>query len=232
MKDSATRRLETLIRVRQYGASHAATFPANSRGAEVLAEVDAAITELETHASAQHSGKSALSANTTLTASARAELREDLEAIRRTARAMSHATPGLEDKFRLPRSPRDQELLAAARSFAADVVSLKAEFVRRGLPADFVEDLNADVEAFAASIDGKAQKAGERVAATAAIDSAVERGVNAVRELDAIVRNTFRQDPAALAEWTSASHTERAPRAAHAAPNAPPDAKQPAPAHT
>jgi hypothetical protein len=43
--------------------------------------------------------------------------------------------------------------------------------------------------------------------------------MNAVRELDAIVRNTFRDDPATLAEWTSARHIERAPR--HAAPQTP-----------
>ena len=33
-----------------------------------------------------------------------------------------------------------------------------------------------------------------------------------VRKLDAIVRNKYANNPAPLAEWTSASHTERAPR--------------------
>jgi hypothetical protein len=33
-----------------------------------------------------------------------------------------------------------------------------------------------------------------------------------LRELDAIVRNIFDDDPASLAAWTSASHVERAPR--------------------
>jgi hypothetical protein len=49
------------------------------------------------------------------------------------------------------------------------------------------------------------------VAATVAVSDAAERGHNAVRELDAIVRNIFRDDPAALAEWESASHVERPP---------------------
>lgn len=34
----------------------------------------------------------------------------------------------------------------------------------------------------------------------------------AALELDAVVSNLFRDDPAALAEWTTAGHTERAPR--------------------
>jgi hypothetical protein len=230
MKDSATRRLETFIRVRRFGASHSSAFPAGSRGAEVLAEVDAVIAEMEADASAQHTGRHAAMAGTALIAAARAELREDLEAIRRTARVMALNSPGLEDKFRLPRKARDQELLAAARSFAQEALPLRQEFTRRGLPADFIEDLNADVEAFGRAIDGKAQQAGARVAATASIDAAIERGTNAVRELDAVVRNVFRADPAALAEWTSASHTERAPRSV-AGRTATTPAQPPPPAH-
>ncbi len=59
----------------------------------------------------------------------------------------------------------------------------------------------------------------EQVTATAAIDAVLERAVNIVRELDAIMRNQFANDPATLAAWLSASHTERAPR--RAAPPSP-----------
>jgi hypothetical protein len=226
MKDATTRRLETFIGVRQFGVTHAQSFPADSRGGEVLADINSTITEMESHASAQDSGKRASKEGTTLLAIARADLHADLEDIRRTARSMAHTIPGLADKFRLPGHARDQELLATARSFAADAAPLKAEFIRRGLPATFIEDLNADIEAFARAIDGREQKTGARIAATAAIDAAIERGMNAVRELDAIVRNLFRDDPATLAEWTSASHTERAPRgnAGAATPAQPPPA--------
>jgi hypothetical protein len=225
MTDSEIRRLEMFIRVRQYGRTRDTSFPADSRAHELLTEIDAIIAELESHTAAQSAGARASMQGTTLKASARAELREDLEAINHTARAMSHAIPGIEDKFRLPRNSGDQAWLAAARSFATEIVPLKAEFIRRGLPAEFVEDLHADVQAFADAVDAKTQHAGAKVAATAAIDGAVERGMNVVRELDAVVRNVFRNDPSALAEWTSASHTERAARratpGAHAT-NAPP----------
>jgi hypothetical protein len=36
--------------------------------------------------------------------------------------------------------------------------------------------------------------------------------MNATRKLDAIVRNKFRDDPAALAAWESARHVESATR--------------------
>lgn len=52
-------------------------------------------------------------------------------------------------------------------------------------------------------------------------DDAIERGMNAVRALDSIVHNTFRDDSATLAEWTSASHVQRQAHAA-SAPETPP----------
>jgi hypothetical protein len=215
MKDTEVRRLEMFIRVRQFGATRQASFPKDTRGSEVLAQVNAVITELEGHATTQASGARAAKEGTALKAVARAALREDLEAISRTARAMALTMPGLADKFRLPRNAGDQALLTAARAFAQDAAPLKEEFTRRGLPAGFLSELNAGITAFEESINSRAQKTGTRIAATVAVDDAIERGMNAVRELDAIVRNVFRNDPAALAEWTSASHVERAPNHAN-----------------
>lgn len=218
MNNLETRRLEMFLRVRQFGAAHAAAFPAGSRGAEVLALLNAVVTELEGHATAQASGASAAREGTAQKAAAREALREDLEAISRTARAMALTTPGLDDKFRLPRNGGTQAWLTAARSFALDAEPVKAEFTRRGLPADFLEDLASDIRALEEAINSRSQNAGARVAATVAIDDAIERGMTAVRELDAIVHNLFRDDDAALAEWTSASHTERQPRRTPAPP--------------
>jgi hypothetical protein len=225
MKDSEVRRLEMFIRVRAFGLAHADAFHANTRGGEVLAILNSIITEMEVHADAQSSGTRAAREVTTLKSIRRAALREDLEAISRTARAMALTTPGLDDKFRQPRNVGDQAWLAAARSFAADAVSLKTEFIRRGLPQAFLDDLNADIHDFEESISSRAQTSGERVSATVAIDESIERGINAVRELDATVQNVFRDDASTLAHWTSASHTERGPR--HQAPAVQPTPTQP-----
>ncbi|HEX8138458.1 MAG TPA: hypothetical protein VF544_12775 [Pyrinomonadaceae bacterium] len=216
MKDTITRRLDTFIRVRQFGSSYAAAFTAGSRGREVLDDLNEVITEMEDHAAAQSSGKRAAKESTNLKAAAFAALREDLEAIRRTARAMALTMPGFEDKFRLPVNSGEQEWLATARAIAADAAPFKTEFIRRGLPANFLEDFNASIEAFEQTINDKAQKKGARVAVTVKLDEATARGINDLRELDAIVRNVFRNNPAVLAEWTSASHTERPSRRAKA----------------
>lgn len=225
MKDRARHRHEMFLRVREFCASRAAEFPATTLAGELVARLNGVIDEMDTHTAAQSSGRSASMQTTVSKAAARDELRRALEAISRTARALAISIPGLEDKFRAPRSISDQALLAMARAFAADALPLKAEFTRRGMPDDFLEDLASDIEVFEQAINQKIQKREEHVAATAAIDSAIERGVNTVRELDAIMRNKFADDPASLAAWLSASHTQRAPRQTTASPSPPPSDK-------
>jgi len=139
-------------------------------------------------------------------------LRRELESIARTARSMAMTMPGLEDKFRAPRDLKDQELLGLARSFAADALPLKAEFVRRGLPADFLDELEDDLEAFEAAVNRRIQGTEAHITATAAIDDLIDGGIRTVRELGPIMRNIFAGDMATLAAWESASHIERAPR--------------------
>lgn len=212
MEDNERRRYEMFMRVREFGASRAAQFPPTTLAGELLASLNTIIQELDTHTTAQASGRSATLESSASKASARDELRRDLEAISRTARVMALSTPGLEDKFRAPRSISDQALLATARAFAADALPLKAEFIRRGLPENFLEDLAADIEDFERAITQKIQKREAQVAATAAIDDVIERGVNIARELDVIMRNKYADDAATLAAWLSSSRTERRTR--------------------
>jgi hypothetical protein len=40
----------------------------------------------------------------------------------------------------------------------------------------------------------------------------MDEGIKTMQELDPVMRNLFADDPAALAQWYSARHVERAPR--------------------
>ena len=213
MKDSERRKYEMFARVREFGAARAGEFAAGSLGSELFAGIGGVVEELNTHGGRQTSSASAAVQGTTGREGARTALREDLEAISRTARAMAFDTPGLEDRFRLPRSNRnDQTYLNTARAFLADAEPLKAEFIRHELPADFLEDLRSDIEDFEQAIAGQNLSAEARTASVSAIEAAVERGAVIVRQLDAVVRNKYRDDSATLAAWVLASHTERPPR--------------------
>lgn len=222
MKDTVRRRLEMFLRVREYRSQHAAQFPPTSFAGEQFAIVDSAINALEAHASAQASGRGKARESASSKAAARDELINDLDAISRTARAMAMTTPGLNDKFRTPHNQSDQDVLTAARTAATDALPYKAEFIRRGMPSDFLEDLQADIDEMEEAIARKAQGTTSHIAATAAIDKEIERGMKAVRELDPIMRNTFASNAAALTAWFSASHVERSPRRTSQTPPTPP----------
>lgn len=135
-----------------------------------------------------------------------------LHAISRTARALETGTTRVAGKFRLPRAPRDQALVSLARAFAKNAVPLARTFVAHAMPATFLADLHAAVDAFeAAGRDHRAAR-GAHVAARVRIERTIARGFRAVRRLDAIVANHLRGDPAALAEWRRARRIERSPR--------------------
>ncbi len=228
MKDIEKRKYEMFLRLREFRAARAAEFPQTTLAGELFNLINTVINELDAHTSAQASGRGAAQESTASKAAARDELRRDLDAISRTARVMALGMPGLENKFRAPRSVSDQTLLTTARAFAADALPLKTDFTRRGLPDDFLEDLAGDIEDFERAITQRIQKREARVSATAAIDEVIERGVNAARELDVIMRNKFAADPSTLAAWLSASHTQRTPRREAASqPDPPPPTPAP-----
>jgi hypothetical protein len=212
MNNLEIRRYEMLKHVRDYGASNASAFTPESMAGKLFSEVATEVEALEEHATAQSSGRSALRQMTAGKAAVRASLRETLEMIRRTARAMALVTPGLDDKFRIPRNATDTELLLTARAFLRDAAPLKDEFIKREVPAAFLEDLAAQIQAFELAVNGQNASSDASVSARTSIDGAIDRAMKAIHQLDPIVRNKFHNDPAALAAWESAKHTERAAR--------------------
>jgi hypothetical protein len=221
------RRLEMLTRVRDFGATHAANFPQNSLGSEQFGVVAAVVAELSQVAATQSFGVRSVQQATATRAAARLALRERLQAVSRTARAMALDSPGLETSFRMPRSGSDQALLTAARACVAAARPLADEFIRHELPANFLADLETDIADLERSIGRQNSNRDTHITATATIDSAIERGLSAVQKLDAIVSNKFRDDPAKLAAWESARHTERSStltRRANGTPATPPPA--------
>jgi hypothetical protein len=227
MKSQILKRYETLTRVREFGAQQAAAFPDTTLGHTLFTEVTQVVAELDKLAADRSSGLHASMGGTRSKSVLRDELREELAAINRTARAMAYTRPGLEDKFRLPRGKADQTLLTAARAFLADATPLAAEFINHEMPADFLDDLKALIAEFEAALHQRSTAKGAQVSATAGIEDALERGMVAMRRLDAIVRNKFRGQVSVLAAWTRASHVERTSRTANSTNQKPPEAPNP-----
>jgi type I site-specific restriction endonuclease len=214
MQKSEARILEMLVRVRQWILSRIAAFPDGSRGRELFDAVNTLIGKMETHAATQSLHAHASKEKTAQRRAADEALHKLLEAINRTARSMSRSMPGVEEKFRLPSNKHGQTWLATARAFVLEAEPLKDEFIKRSMAPDFIDDLKARILAVEQYQDGQAQQSAGRVTSTANVAEAAEQGLEAVRELDAIVRNIYADNEAELAAWESASHVERAPRRA------------------
>lgn len=219
MQDNERRNYAMLVRSRDFFATRATIFPATSRGGELFATLETVLGEIESNAEAKVLHASAAAQGTASRGATRDILCATLKAWSRTARAIAADIPGFDKLFRLPRGINDQTLLSTARAFLTNAEPHKAEFVRNEFAPTFHEDLRALVNEFEQSISNQNQSLGARVSATRAVKTAIARGVALVRQLDAIVRNKFSADPAALAEWDSATHVERAPRRAKPKPN-------------
>jgi hypothetical protein len=214
MNSLDTRRYEMLVRVREFGAAHVDLFPPSSLGGHAFAAVAAAVADLSDHAASQFSGRGWAREGTTSKAVAREGLRDQLDSIVRTARAIALDTPGLDDKFRPPRSSSDQLLLSAARAFARDATPLAARFAEHDMPETFLADLEESIKEFELAIRDHDAGRDIHVAAGAGIETAMDIGLTAVRRLDAIVPNRLRDDAAKTAVWERARRVEyRGPRA-------------------
>ena len=212
MNDQEKRTLDTFKRVHDFDAAHANLFAAGSLARELFDAVAGVVDELEGHAAAESTGRSKARQGTAGKASAREAILEGLGILRRTTRSMSYSMPGIEEKFPVPHKQDGQELLSIARSALAAALPLKAEFLRREVPEHVFEDLEANVAAYQSALTGQNTGKEERVTAAASIDGAVGRGLDALHQLDPIVRNKLHDNPALLAAWLSAKRTERATR--------------------
>ena len=221
MTSNESRTYQKLVRVREFAKKRATDFGANSLFAQLLLALIAVITEIETLSAAEQSARGQALQGTELRSHTRDALEDDLRAMRRTARVLEDEFPGISAKFRVPENNNDQELVNAARASLAEATSLKAKFIDHAHPEDFLEDLQAGIAAFEESVRGQSTGVGNHVAASAALDDAFGRALEIVKKLDAIIRNKYANNAAVLAEWTSASHTERARRRAKA-PETPP----------
>src|SRR5205085_2943356 len=182
MNDVLTNYYEMFIRADSFGAEHSADFPASSLGGQRFVSLRELIAEVEQHNTAQSSSRSAAKANTGAKRNAKADLRQKMVAVSETARVIELSIPGTAQNFRVPSTNGDQALLSAARAFVEKATPLKDEFIKREMPASFLDDLTTAINTFEATLDSRNINTEKRVTATAAIDALIERGRTIVRE--------------------------------------------------
>lgn len=210
-------RFDMLKRVADFGKNNADDFkpvpPAAqpTKAQKLFGDVDKALGDLSDAATGQQSGAGGFHAGTTSKAVQRDGLLAELRAINRSAAAIAAAQnkPEIMDTFRMPHGNNDTVLAAKARAFADAAESLKAAFIELEHPANFIEALRQRVSDFENA--DSAQNTGQqnRSGATASISPALDAGLTAVKQLDAIMHNKYAGNPEKLAAWLSASNVAR-----------------------
>ena len=198
MNKREIRQYEMLVRVRDFGTTHGERFPEASLARQGFGTVGQAVKELTEFAMAQ---MAATRRTAKARQAARTTLIDALEAVSRTARVIDVQESGFTNTFQLPKRQPAQALLTAGRLFARDAAPVAALFTARAMPDTFISDLNALVETFERAIRARDTGRGESAAARTRIEAALASGVAAVRQLDVIVTNHFRDDAATTAAW-------------------------------
>jgi hypothetical protein len=218
--------MEMLMRVRDFGTSHAMLFPESTIVVQSLAAIDQAVKQLSTYTGSR---VMATRGSVKTKHAARAALRNALRAINQTARAIAAQDPTFQNKFQLPRRQPAPVLVMLARSFAQHAEPLASRFVERGMPATFLADLTAAADAYETAVRGRDVAKQENSEAQALIQASIAAGLAAVEQLDVVVANSLRDNPGALAKWTQARRIPHSRNASNPA-SVPVSAPVPAPA--
>jgi hypothetical protein len=224
MNDSQIRELDMCQRVRALANSRAADFPAGSHRTTLVVALKLTITQVETHAAEQDAAALDHQEATEQKRVAINSLLQQLKAISQTARSINEQFPGIADQFRMPRDS-DRSILNRARAYINDAAPFASEFIKRDLPATFIADLQAAIDLVEAAETHKSDALARQTAATAGLRTTLKRLRLIVHELDAIMRNLYRQDPGSLAAWQTASHVQRAPQRKKKTTTTPPPAQ-------
>jgi hypothetical protein len=213
---------QMLVRSREAFAQNVNDFSEGGAARQLYADLQTTIIEVEQNAAAFGSGRSDAKQGTQTINETREALLADLFSIREAGKVM-----GVEEKFPYPPRKNDEQLLQTAGVYATNALPLKAQLIAHELPEDFLEDLAADKAAFQSASAERANAVGDHISARQELDDALGRGVELVRKLTGLMKVKYANNAGKLAEWTAATHIERAPRRAKPKPPASPGSPTP-----
>lgn len=212
MNDKQRRRFERVLRSQDFFSADATIFPTGSKGAQAFTRLKDAIAEVEALDASRETGARASKQGTLTRQDARERLKQGIAAIARTSQIIALDDPSYKGKFKPLRSKiNDQDLLAVARSFAAEALPAKAKFIEYDLPADFLDELNIAITDFDAAVNRQNQGVTTKRSALASVDDALARAEEELERCDIALRNTT-TDTGKLSAWESARRLERAPQ--------------------
>ncbi len=198
---------EALNGAHEFGGTYAASFPETSNALRDFARIPALLGEI-----APGDSRPGLAASpaTGKKQSLIDEVRSDLIAIAKTARTIADQDPGFDTTFKVG-DISHRSTVETARHFLRELTrpGVAAKFIAYDLPPDFVAHLEQDLAAITETSEDQKEDKREAAGENEKLRSLIREGKELLFRLNTSVRNRFRNQPAILAEWQTASHVRR-----------------------
>ena len=209
MKALDHRRVAMMRRLASFGVLYEKAFARGSGGARLFQRLEQILAVIADERLSQLSGRTRAQGGKALRVHARADLLARLAAIRATTRLLAKQRRDVWNTFRRLRRPRDEELLALARSIAADVAPNERAFIDHNMPATFLADLRTAIERFDGVLTGRVEARTQHMTARTNIRETMSAAAALVEQLDAVVLNALGGDEIAMLAWR---HSRRIPK--------------------
>ena len=208
MRNGNTRQCQVFTNVCEFAAIHPDVYPPESRGRQLVTELEAVVRDVA-NCTVTQTSEIGSTRGMTPKAQARKTLRESLTTMAATARGIAVTVPEIHTKFRLPGNLSDAELRNAARTFINNAAPLADVFVSFGLPPTFMEDLTAQVNAFERAAADHKNHQTAHIAATSEIGKLCEKGRAILHQLDPVTLNSLGGNTLLTARWNCSRRADK-----------------------
>jgi hypothetical protein len=209
MKTEIKNRFEAFERVLACVSGNASRIP-GARLPILLTELRVVVERLRLSAGSQEAGHREFRAAAAGRLHFANLLREEMRFIAFMAKVLDRDLhPGLRYQLRLPRSQSYLALIVTATAFIERLTPIKAAFIERGFPPDFLERIAALIEQIKDADAAKNSALMQRSEGTVTLMRTSSRGLALVSEMHAIITRCFRHNAALLAEWEVTRHVRR-----------------------
>ena len=206
MKVQQGRALQAFRRVQAWFVEHPQVLANSGSSKDALAKQLDALTQVVDSMTAGATEQTTQKGQATLAAKDEQVLRTDvrslhLKSIVNVAGALRGKVPGM-GVFKLPsREMRSENLLHAAQALRTTAGVYKEVFVEHGLPADFLDQLDAAISALKDSVDARGIARSRITGASTTLASERSLGRQIVTMIDASLAHALKSDSALLASW-------------------------------
>lgn len=209
MKVQQGRALQAFRRVQAWFVEHPDVLANSGSSKDALAKQLDALTQVVDAMTAGATEQTTQKSQATLAAKDEKTLRADVRALHlksivNLATALRGKVPGM-GVFKMPSTGmRSENLLHAAQALRTTAGVYKDVFVEHGLPADFLDQLDAATTALKDSVDARGIARSRIIGASTTLVSERSLGRQIVMMIDASLAHVLKSDSAMLASWRQA----------------------------